>query len=161
METAVRDYQEHDEQPIVEFSLRAWAPIFEAVGEILGPRLFAQLRGDWRTDQAQAVREALAAPAHRVWVAEHLEGTPAGFVVARIDRDGGVGEIYMIAVDPDAQGQGVGAALTQVATDWLQQSGMQVAMIETGGDPGHAPARRTYEKAGYTALPAVRFFKSL
>jgi len=35
---------------------------------------------------------------------------------------------------------------------------MRVAMIETGGDPGHAPARRVYERAGYTALPAVRFF---
>lgn len=161
METAVRDYQEHDEQPIVEFSLRAWAPIFEAVGEILGPKLLAQLRDDWRTDQAKAVREALAAPAHRVGVAERPEGKPAGFVVARVDRDSGVGEIYMIAVDPDAQGHGVGAALTQAATDWLQQSGMQVAMIETSGDPGHAPARHTYEKAGYTALPAVRFFKSL
>ena len=38
---------------------------------------------------------------------------------------------------------------------------MGVAMIETGGDRGHAPARRIYEKAGYTPLPAVRFFKSL
>ena len=36
---------------------------------------------------------------------------------------------------------------------------MRVAMIETGGD--HAPARRVYEKAGFTPLPAVRFFKSL
>lgn len=67
----------------------------------------------------------------------------------------------MIAVDHDAQGRGVGTTLTEVATDWLRQSGMRVAMIETGGDPGHAPARRVYEKAGYTALPAVRFFKAL
>jgi hypothetical protein len=26
---------------------------------------------------------------------------------------------------------------------------------------GHAPARRTYEKAGYTALPTVQFLKAL
>lgn len=38
---------------------------------------------------------------------------------------------------------------------------MRVAMIETGGDHGHAPARHVYEKAGFTPLPAVRFFKSL
>jgi hypothetical protein len=38
---------------------------------------------------------------------------------------------------------------------------MRVAMIETGGDRGNAAARRLYEKAGYTALPAVRFFRAL
>jgi hypothetical protein len=43
----------------------------------------------------------------------------------------------------------------------LRQSGMLVAVIETGGDPGHTPARRACEKAGYIALPAVRFFKAL
>jgi len=42
----------------------------------------------------------------------------------------------------------------------LRQSGMLVAVIETGGDLGHTPARRIYEEAGYTALPAVRFFKA-
>jgi hypothetical protein len=38
---------------------------------------------------------------------------------------------------------------------------MTVAMVETGGDPGHAAARRTYEKAGYILLPIARYFKSL
>jgi hypothetical protein len=52
-------------------------------------------------------------------------------------------------------------AETETATNWLQRSGMRVAMIETGGDRGHAPARRVYENAGYKPLPAVRFFKVL
>jgi hypothetical protein len=30
-----------------------------------------------------------------------------------------------------------------------------------GGDPSHAPARRSYEKAGYTGLPLVRYYKAL
>jgi hypothetical protein len=38
---------------------------------------------------------------------------------------------------------------------------MKVAMVETGGDPGHAAARRTYEKAGYVHLPIARYFKNL
>lgn len=67
----------------------------------------------------------------------------------------------MIAVDPIAQQRGIGTALAETATEWLRQSGMSTAMIETGGDPGHAPARRLYEKAGFVALPAVRFFKAL
>jgi hypothetical protein len=38
---------------------------------------------------------------------------------------------------------------------------MGVAMVETGGDPGHAPARRAYEKAGFALLPIARYFKNL
>jgi hypothetical protein len=34
-------------------------------------------------------------------------------------------------------------------------------MVETGGDPGHAPARRTYERSGFTLLPIARYFKNL
>lgn len=91
----------------------------------------------------------------RCWVRQ------VGFVAARLNADSGIGEIYMIAVDPDTQGQGIGTALTEVATGWLRRAGMRVAMIETGGDPGHASARRVYEKASFIALPAVRYFKAL
>lgn len=161
MQPVIRGYQQSDESQILEFALRAWEPVFDAVGELLGTELFDRLRGDWRTGQTDAVRDVLADPAQRVWVGEHPTGQPVGFVAAKLDRDSQVGEIFMIAVDPDAQGQGVGMALTQVATDWLRQSGMRVAMIDTGGDRGHAPARHLYQKAGYTALPAVRYFKSL
>jgi GNAT superfamily N-acetyltransferase len=63
--------------------------------------------------------------------------------------------------DPAAQDQGIGMALTAKATDWLCASGMRMAMIDTGGDPGHAPARRVYEKAGYALLPVARYFKAL
>ena len=34
-------------------------------------------------------------------------------------------------------------------------------LVETGGDPGHAAARRTYEKAGCVLLPIARYFKNL
>jgi GNAT superfamily N-acetyltransferase len=67
----------------------------------------------------------------------------------------------MIAIDPGAQGQRAGTALAEVAAGWLRQPGMLVAVIETGGGLGHARARRVYEKAGYAAVPVVRFFKAL
>ena len=38
---------------------------------------------------------------------------------------------------------------------------MRLAVVGTGGDPGHAPARRCYEKAGYTGLPLVRSYQAL
>lgn len=72
-----------------------------------------------------------------------------------------MGEISMLAVDPDYQDGGIGTALTEFALDRLKDAGMTVAMVETGGDPGHAAARRTYEKAGYVHLPVARYFKNL
>jgi len=72
-----------------------------------------------------------------------------------------MGEISMLAVDPDHQGGGIGTALTEFALDRLKDAGMKVAVVETGGDPGHAAARRTYEKAGHVLLPIARYFKEL
>ncbi len=67
----------------------------------------------------------------------------------------------MIAVDPGYQRSGVGSLLTSHALRWFADIGMALAMVETGGDPGHAPARRTYERAGFVHLPVARYFKRL
>ncbi|WP_020497164.1 GNAT family N-acetyltransferase [Sciscionella marina] len=157
----LRDYQVGDEPAVVALGLRAWEPVFAAIEELLGDELFSRLRGDWRAGQAQAVRNVLANPGQQVWVAEQPDETVIGFVAARLEHATGVGEISMLAVAPSAQRQGLATALTDRATDWLQRSGMRVAMVETGGDPAHAPARRVYQNSGYTALPAVRFFELL
>ena len=47
------------------------------------------------------------------------------------------------------------------ALDWIRTSGIGVAMVGTGGDPGHAPARRAYEKAGMKFVPMARYFMKL
>ena len=72
-----------------------------------------------------------------------------------------MGEISMLAVDPDYQGGGIGTALTEFALDRLKGAGMTVVMVETEGDPEHAATRRTYEKAGYVRLEIARYFKNL
>ena len=59
--------------------------------------------------------------------------------------------------DGDAAPVVGGTRLTTFALDRMRD----VAMVETGGDPGHAPARRSYEKAGFTLLPIGRYFKAL
>jgi GNAT superfamily N-acetyltransferase len=67
----------------------------------------------------------------------------------------------MVAVDPEFQGRGIGGALVEFAVAWMKEAGMSIAMIETGADPGHAPARRTYEKAGFELFSVARYFKTL
>ena len=82
-------------------------------------------------------------------------------VVHPINRETQSGEIYMLAVDPDYQQQGIGHALVDFAVDRITELGIPLAEIGTGGDPGHAPARRLYERAGFTPVPLVRYFKAL
>jgi ribosomal protein S18 acetylase RimI-like enzyme len=52
-----------------------------------------------------------------------------------------MGVIDIIGVDPDHHRTGVASALTAFALDHMRQQGMDIAVAETGGDPGHAPAR--------------------
>ena len=156
----IRSYGSLDEEPVVALSLRAWAPVFSSVAQGLGREIFDRLHGDWRQYQEKDVRDTLADDATKVWVAEAARGV-VGFVAAKLHSQRQIGEIWMLAVDPDEQGRGIGTALTEVATGWLREAGMTVAMVETGGDSGHAPARRVYEKAGYTLLTVARYFKAL
>jgi GNAT superfamily N-acetyltransferase len=96
----------------------------------------------------------------RVWVADAAP-VIADFVAAQVHQADRLGEISMLAVDPAHQRQGIAAELIDSAMRWLADSGMNIAMVETGGDPGHAPARATYENAGFTLFPISRYFMVL
>lgn len=111
-------------------------------------------------EPTKAVENVCAAEDTHVWVASEA-GTIAGFVAVKLHVADKMGEIYMVAVDPEFQGQGIASALIEFAVVWMKEAGMAIAMIETGGDPGHAPARRTYEKAGFELFPVARYFKTL
>jgi len=160
MSVTIREYRAEDCEPVVGLSLRAWAPVFASLTQVLGGEISARLHGDWRPYQENAVRGVLADRTVRVWVAED-DGVVTGFVAATLHPERRIGEIVMLAVDPDGQNQGAGTALTEFATGWLRDAGMRIAMVDTGGDSGHAPARHVYEKADYALLPVARYFKAL
>ena len=156
----IRPFSDSDTVAVVDLSLRAWAPVHISIREALGPEINDALQPDWRAKQQHDVKEVLSAPTSNVWVAD-LDAVVAGFVAVRIHDDRRIGEIDMLAVDPPHQGTGVGTALTQFALHWIKASGISVAMVGTGADPGHAPARRTYEKAGMKLVPMARYFMKL
>jgi ribosomal protein S18 acetylase RimI-like enzyme len=150
--TTIRRWTADDTDAIVELSLQAWAPVFASFRAVLGDALYERVHPDWLNDQAAAVRAALEQ--HVTWVAV-TDGKVSGFANVIFTDAERSGEISMIAVDPGTQRKGIATQLTEVALDEMRARGIDLAIVATGGDPGHAPARRTYEKAGFTPCPQV------
>jgi mycothiol synthase len=90
---------------------------------------------------------------------------PAGFFLAERDggllgyhwtkvhptggRDGGpVGEVYVLGVDPGAQGLGLGRALTLTGLRHLRDRGLDEVLLYVESD--NLPAIRVYERVGFT-----------
>lgn len=157
----IRTLEPTDVDAVVELSIRAWAPVFASLERALGTALFRTMHPDgWRAQQREAVRSVLVDRGHDVWVADR-DGVPVGFVAVQLHPDDDIGEIYMIAVDPDHQGRGIARDMTDHAVAHIREAGLAVAMVETGGDPGHAPARALYRSAGFTELTIARYFRQL
>jgi ribosomal protein S18 acetylase RimI-like enzyme len=157
----IKPYNPHHLDAVVHLSLRAWTPVFESIQNAMDADVYrAFYADDWRVSQQEAIKEVLAAQDTKVWVAFDASST-VGFVAVKLDSQSRMGEIYMVAVDPDFQGQGIGSTLIEFALAQMKEAGMSIAMVETGGDPGHAPARRTYEKLGFGLWSVTRYFKKL
>ena len=155
---SLRRFEDADVDEVVALSLRAWEPVFTSFAIVLGRDLYKRMFPDWRSHQAESVREALAK--NETWVSV-MDSRIAGFVNVTFDSDEATGEMYMIAVDPDFQRQGLASGLTDFALEEMRRRGITLATVGTGGDPGHAPARRTYEKAGFTPFPQVLYYTLL
>ncbi|MBU2666731.1 GNAT family N-acetyltransferase [Actinoplanes bogorensis] len=164
MSIEVRALAESDVAAVVEFSLRAWAPVFASFEEVLGRRVFERVYPDWSRIQADAVAQTCRELTETTWVAVE-NGQPVGFVAVAHHRDGASepnsAEIEMIAVDPAAQRRGIARVLIEFALEHMRAAGFALASVSTGGDPGHAPARAAYEQAGFTAFPLVRYYQAL
>ena len=161
MNLHIRSVCSDDIEDLVQLSLLAWESVFTSFRQMLGPTVYTAIWPNWRAGQRDAI-ETICQQGDpcRVWVAE-LDGAVVGFVACELNPENKIGEVQLLAVHPNHQNRGIGTELNLVALAKMKESGMTMAKVETGGDPSHAPARRSYEKAGYIALPLVRYFQVL
>lgn len=110
---------------------------------------------EWHPEQGsltvERMREQMAEP----WfVADGLrvhdrDGRIAGFCWTKIhETPERLGEIYVIGLDPDHAGQGLGGPLTNAGLAWLADRGLDTAMLYVEAD--NAPARAVYDRLGFT-----------
>lgn len=107
----------------------------------------------WHPEQAGWDVEQLTVREDEPWF------DPAGFLLAVDDSDrllgfhwtkvhpDGTGEVYLLGIDPDAQGTGLGAALTAAGLEHLGSLGLADVLLYTESD--NEAAVRMYEKLGF------------
>ena len=158
MSCHIRPYERADKPGVLELSLRAWGPVFEAMEPAVPD--YAFYPDGWRTRQASDIEAILDGEEDRLWVAACQDGV-FGRVGVRLHPEDRMGEIHVIAVDPHHQHRGIGAALIDRALGAMREAGMTIAMVETGDDPGHSPSRAVYEARGFERWPVARYFRKL
>lgn len=158
MPVEIREFRATDLEKILDIAVAAWQPVFESSRSIVGDELFETVYGD--PDERKRAQVTLACSDDNptvVWVAE-TDGEVAGFITMTMNHQTLVGEIGNNAVSPEFQHQGIGTMMYDYVLNQMRVFGMKAAVVETGGDEPHAPARRAYEKAGFSGpVPSVEY----
>ncbi|WIY04801.1 mycothiol synthase [Amycolatopsis mongoliensis] len=116
---------------------------------------------DWHPEQGALTADDIRADERRPWfdadgffLAEQ-DGEVIGFHWTKVHEatpgrfDGErVGEVYVVGVDPAAQGGGLGRALTLAGLRYLASRGLRQIILYVEGD--NAPALAVYTKLGFT-----------
>ena len=158
----MRPVRAEDAARLQEIRRAAFAPVFASFRSILGDEIYDAAQA--RDDEAQGDFLASMLKEGGPWevYAAEVAGEVVGFVSVQLNRDTGVGEIGLNAVDPAHAGRGVGTEMYDFAVTRMKEAGMTVATVGTGGDPSHAPARRAYQKAGFgVEIPSVWMYRKL
>lgn len=78
-----------------------------------------------------------------------VDGQIAGFHWTKI-HPGQIGEVYVVAVDPDFSGRGIGKALTEAGLAHLHEQGCTRVILYVDAD--NTAATRLYEGLGFTKI---------
>lgn len=105
-------------------------------------------QGGWDSSQlAERMAESWFDP--RGLLIHEVDGTIIGFCWTKVhhDLEVPIGEIYVIAVDPDAGGRGIGQELLSAGLDHLAGLGLGQVMLYVESD--NHPALRLYRSNGF------------
>ncbi|MEM9899386.1 MAG: GNAT family N-acetyltransferase [Pseudomonadota bacterium] len=154
-------FQPDNADALLGLTLRAWSPVFDKMAQEMPPYIFSAFYPDgWKKRQYDDVKAMLTDGLTDVFLAWDGQKL-CGYVGLRYHPEDNMGEIVIIAVDPDYQRKGIADRLMDFSFSWMSEKGASMAMVETGGDAGHAPARAAYESVGFKQLPIARYFREL
>lgn len=124
----------------------------------------ATATGLFQTHETEALTQMLAEHFSRetdsqdIWLTDD-DGEPVGVVYVAPERmTEGTWNVYLIAVHPDHQRQGRGAALLAQVEQMLTERSERVLLVETSGLESFEYVRAFYRKSGYDEEARIREF---
>lgn len=157
----IRPFRKDDLENICAIAKRAYDGIFSGFEKEIGK----QLLDCWIPDAKNSKNAQLTLMAQKnpqwLYICER-NGKTVGFIMFHLDYERKLGTIGNNASDPLAGEKGVGHEMYNFVLDYFRKEGMKAAMVHTGLDEAHAPARKAYERVGFTkSIPEVLYFKDL
>jgi GNAT superfamily N-acetyltransferase len=128
----------------------------EAIRALAG-RAFRAYNGHYHADErldraacdavyeSWAYRSCLSRQVADEVLAAAPDGQITGFITLRLNGEEGEGPLY--AVDPEAQGQGIGRALMAGALHWLKQRGARHMLMST--QVTNVPSQKVWTRLGF------------
>ncbi|MBE6688162.1 MAG: GNAT family N-acetyltransferase [Ruminococcaceae bacterium] len=128
--------------------VQAWTPIRKSKHERIGEDIASfNAVGDWKENQFSTIKERIDAGCGYVAL---VDANVAGFVTYRdADSIGDMIQIGYNAVDTSYKGRGLGTKMYDLVLGEAKKNGYKYARVHTDLDDNHAPARRSYAKAGF------------
>lgn len=133
-----------DEEAWLRVNRRAFASHREQ-GDLSLEGLLAKEREPWFDARGFLLHETAGEVDGFCWTKVHADADPP------------VGEIFVIGIDPDAVGRGLGRALVLAGLDHLRDRGLTEAMLYVDDDNG--PAVRLYRNLGFVTVARDKLFE--
>ena len=144
----IRFCQAEDLDTICRIAKDAWEKIFDHLENAYGKDLYNIVNPDCRNSKTPWLHKFFAEHPDWIYIAER-NNKVVGFICIIMNFNTKVGQISNNAVDPHCGEKGVGQEMYQAVFERFKAEGMRAAMVTTGLDDAHGPARRAYERAGF------------
>ncbi|MBT3288623.1 MAG: GNAT family N-acetyltransferase [Victivallales bacterium] len=144
----LRPFETEDTDVVVEIANLAWQGIYASQREILGDELYAILCPEDLHRKGNEMRGRCMRTPDHIWICG-VNGRVAGFIMWSMNEEKKIGTLGNNGLHPEFAGRGLGTFMYRGVLAHFRANGMSHAMVHTGLDEGHAPARRAYERVGF------------
>ncbi|MCH8611970.1 mycothiol synthase [Arsenicicoccus dermatophilus] len=139
---AVRHFVPGDEEAVLRVNARAFAHHPEQ-GSLDLAGLRDRMGSTWFDPEGLIMVEDVSGAAPRLAAFHWTKADPT-------DDDEHTGEVYVVAVDPDHQGRGLGALVTRLGLDHLRSRGLTRVVLYVEAD--NRAAMATYTRQGFSTV---------